>query len=216
MVRRTKEQALATRELLLDTAQQVFLEKGVARATLDDIARAAKVTRGAIYWHFRNKAELFAAMCDRVSLPMQAMLDPLMRETGPDPLGRLKRTTIMVLQLAAEDPRARDVFEIMFFKCDAGNPEIASVLSAEADNKRQCIKELKDSLDAAIAAGQLPAALDSGLAAEALNAFVAGLLQNWLARRDFDLAAQAPVLVDMLFQGFAGLTQTKRPPPSLA
>jgi hypothetical protein len=40
----------------------VFLERGVSRATLDEIARAAGVTRGAIYWHFRDKLEIFVAL----------------------------------------------------------------------------------------------------------------------------------------------------------
>ena len=72
MVRRTKEEALETRDRILDTAEQVFSERGVARTSLADIADAAGVTRGAIYWHFKNKGDLFSAMLDRVALPMEA------------------------------------------------------------------------------------------------------------------------------------------------
>jgi TetR/AcrR family acrAB operon transcriptional repressor len=59
MVRRTKEEAQATRKLILDTAEVVFHERGVSRSTLNDIAQAAGLTRGAIYWHFKDKADLF-------------------------------------------------------------------------------------------------------------------------------------------------------------
>src|SRR5690606_12983243 len=58
-MRRTKEQAEQTRASILAAAEQLFLEKGVAHSTLDQIARAAGVTRGAVYWHFENKAHLF-------------------------------------------------------------------------------------------------------------------------------------------------------------
>ncbi|WP_291742772.1 TetR family transcriptional regulator, partial [Limnobacter sp. UBA1615] len=69
MVRKTKEEAQETRNLILDTAEAVFSEKGVSRTTLNDIAKAADLTRGAIYWHFKNKADLFDAMFQRAILP---------------------------------------------------------------------------------------------------------------------------------------------------
>ena len=74
VVRKTKEEAQETRNLILDTAETVFSEKGVSRTTLNDIAKAADLTRGAIYWHFKNKADLFDAMLQRVILPMDEFL----------------------------------------------------------------------------------------------------------------------------------------------
>ena len=62
MARRTKEEAAITREQLLDAAERVFRERGVAGSSLAEVASAAGVTRGAVYWHFRDKADLFAAM----------------------------------------------------------------------------------------------------------------------------------------------------------
>src|SRR6478735_7796316 len=73
MVRRTKQEAHETRNRILDAAEQVFHDRGVAHASLEDVAAAAKVTRGAIYWHFKDKAELFDAMMQRVVLPSEAM-----------------------------------------------------------------------------------------------------------------------------------------------
>jgi AcrR family transcriptional regulator len=54
-----------TRLLLLDAAQQIFAEKGFMAASLDDIARAAGYTKGAIYKHFATKEDLFLAVNDR-------------------------------------------------------------------------------------------------------------------------------------------------------
>ena len=75
MVRRTKQDAEITRNQLLDAAENVFNEKGVARTSLAEIASAAGVTRGAIYWHFKNKADLFHAMLERVKMPIDQMID---------------------------------------------------------------------------------------------------------------------------------------------
>jgi len=73
VVRRTRDEALETRNTILDTAERVFSERGVSHTSLADIAAAAGVTRGAIYWHFKNKADLFDAMMNRVVLPMEQM-----------------------------------------------------------------------------------------------------------------------------------------------
>ena len=64
MARRTKEDALATRDALLDAAERVFGRRGVARTSLAQIAEEAGLTRGAVYWHFKDKADLFTAMMD--------------------------------------------------------------------------------------------------------------------------------------------------------
>ncbi|HKW83015.1 MAG TPA: TetR family transcriptional regulator, partial [Burkholderiaceae bacterium] len=71
MARRTKEEAQATRSLILDTAELVFEQRGVSGTSLNEIAKAAGLTRGAIYWHFQNKADLFNAMMDRATLPLE-------------------------------------------------------------------------------------------------------------------------------------------------
>ena len=62
----TRERRLEhTRSVLLDAAEEVFAEKGFTTATLDDIARAAGYTKGAIYKHFSTKEDLFLAVSDR-------------------------------------------------------------------------------------------------------------------------------------------------------
>ncbi len=58
-MRRTKEEAAVTHQQLLDKALVVSSKKGYAATIQQDIAREAEVTRGAIYWHFGSKAELY-------------------------------------------------------------------------------------------------------------------------------------------------------------
>ncbi|MFS0884297.1 TetR/AcrR family transcriptional regulator [Aeromicrobium sp. 179-A 4D2 NHS] len=54
-----------TREALLTAAKAQFLERGYARTALADVAADAQVTRGAVYHHFKDKQDLFAAVLDR-------------------------------------------------------------------------------------------------------------------------------------------------------
>lgn len=62
MARKTKEDAEQTRLAILDSALQTFYEKGFSRTTFDEIARRINLTKGAVYWHFRNKADVIAAL----------------------------------------------------------------------------------------------------------------------------------------------------------
>lgn len=58
MVRKTKEEAEQTRIAILDAALDIFCAKGYTRTTFDDIAGKINLTKGAVYWHFKNKPEL--------------------------------------------------------------------------------------------------------------------------------------------------------------
>ncbi len=89
MVRRTKDEAEQTRDAILDAAERVFHRHGVARTSLEQIARAAKVTRGAVYWHFKDKLELCEAMMQRVFLPQEDMLEQLAIQNSATPLDDL-------------------------------------------------------------------------------------------------------------------------------
>lgn len=61
-MKKSKEEAEKTRQALLEAALDVFSEKGFAKATFDEIAQRAGFTKGAIYWYFRNKADLVSAL----------------------------------------------------------------------------------------------------------------------------------------------------------
>lgn len=90
MARRTKADANATRDRLLDAAECIFYAKGVSRASLADIANEAGTTRGAIYWHFKDKADLFNAMMDRVTHPLMQAIDGTQAMAHLAPLERLR------------------------------------------------------------------------------------------------------------------------------
>jgi len=61
-MRKTKEDTQKTRQDILQAAVENFSGKGFFNTSLNDIAQTAGVTRGAVYWHFTNKAEIFNAL----------------------------------------------------------------------------------------------------------------------------------------------------------
>lgn len=182
MVRRTKEEALQTRNRILDAAEQVFYDKGVSRTSLADIAAQAGVTRGAIYWHFENKGDLFTAMFDRVLLPLDELGAPPANEAeaaNDDPLARLASVLKWCLQAAAGDPRRRRVFDILFLKCEFVD-EMGPVKERHQTSMREGVSKIEADLILAVGKGQLPADLDTRRSALYVHAFVGGFLRDTL------------------------------------
>lgn len=61
-MRRTKEDAEQTRQAILESAMDIFYEKGYSKTTFDEIAKRINLTKGAVYWYFRNKPDIVAAL----------------------------------------------------------------------------------------------------------------------------------------------------------
>ncbi len=202
MVRRTKEDAVAMRNSLLDAAEQVFYDKGVSRASLGDIAQAAGATRGAIYWHFKDKADLFNAMMDRVTLPLECAygFGGVGVEDGA-PLWRLRGAVRAVLRAVTTDERARRVFEIAMYKV-----EYVQELDAVRDRHVMACEgfraRLREDVVSAAKAQGLALPMSADVAAMGLWALFDGLLQGWMLNRGgFDLLEVGRVTVDAYLKG---------------
>ncbi|MFZ1873770.1 MAG: multidrug efflux transporter transcriptional repressor AcrR [Chania sp.] len=215
MARKTKQQALETRQQILDAAVREFSERGVSATSLTDIATAAGVTRGAIYWHFKNKVDLFSEVCE-LSQSKIGNLELEYRAKFPDnPLRILREILIYILTATVDDSHRRALMEIVFHKCEFVGEmmplhDARKILYLEGYDRIECV--LRDSMDH----GQLPADLHTRRAAIILHAYVTGLMENWLFMPEsFDLKAEASVLVDT-FIDMVQLSPTLRvQPPEL-
>jgi len=90
-MRRTKAEAKETRQQILLAAERVFYEKGVAHASMEDVARAAGVTRGAIYWHFANRADLVLELYNSLPMPQEELIARGLEAENADVFGVLER-----------------------------------------------------------------------------------------------------------------------------
>ena len=211
MARRTKEEALATRNSLLDTAEQVFLKKGVSRTSLEDIAKAAGVTRGAIYWHFKNKAELFDAMMERVSLPMEEMTARAGDDELTDPLASVRACALTVLERLTADAQCQRVFEISCHKVEYVD-EMEQLRARHIECRTGCLAQIERGLRNAVKKRQLPASVNPRYAAIGLYALVDGLIMNWvLDPKALPLAKAAAPLVDTFLAGLGAAAPRRAP-----
>jgi len=192
MTRKTKAEAEVTRQAILDSAELVFISKGVARASLEEIARTAQVTRGAVYWHFQNKPDVFNAMLERVRLPMAEMTENAANDQTGD-LRTLRNLCIYALQKLVEDKRHFRVYKILFHHTES---ELGLRLQDEM------AQEAIDTLTRFFSNHPTHPSLTARQAARSLHTQMLGIYFDWLRNPDaYDLSAEAECLVDTLFRG---------------
>jgi TetR/AcrR family transcriptional regulator, acrAB operon repressor len=210
MARRTKEEAQATRHRILDTAEQVFQERGVSRTSLDDLARAAGVTRGAIYHHFRNKADLFDAMMQRVSLPMEQMTARTGADDLDDPLASVRACALTVLERLTTDAQCQRVFEISCHKVEYVD-EMEQLRARHIECRANCLAQIERGLRNAARKGMLDNVVSPRVAAVGLYALVDGLIMNWvLDPKSLPLAKAAAPLIDAFLDGIGAARARSR------
>ena len=201
MVRRTKEDALATRQSLLDAAELLFQAQGVSRTSLNDIARRAGTTRGAIYWHFKDKADLFNAMMARVTLPLEQAFQDLSKDLPDDPLDRIRLVMRQALHQIANDARTRRVFEVCTQKVEYVD-ELQAVRVRHLTVRNEFLMQVELGLKLAAARRKLTLPISFSNAAQGLHAMVDGLIQNWLLDAEaFDLPGTSEQVIDIYLTG---------------
>ena len=207
MARRTKADAKTTRNNLLDAAEQLFQSRGVSHTSLNDIAVAAGTTRGAIYWHFKDKAELFNAMMERVTLPLEQTLVVAYVEQSAHPVAEIRSAMLEALRLIATDEQTCRVLKIATHQVEY-TTDMGAVLERHLSVHGGCVARNHAALQRAFAArGQSPPmALD--FAARGLQVMVEGLVHQWLLNTEaFDLQANGRAALDVYLRGL-GLHDT--------
>ena len=201
MARRTKEDALATRDLILDTAERVFHRRGVSRTSLQEIAQEAGLTRGAIYWHFQNKGDIFNAMMQRVTLPMEATFKGPQQQIAP--LDQIRASVHSAFHKTVHDPQVQRVFEIATHKVEYVD-ELSNVRARHIEERNECVADMEQLVAEAMAKRQLSSRTTAAVAALGLHALIGGLLQAWLLDPTaFDLEAVGAEALEAYLAGLA-------------
>ncbi|CFQ32055.1 MULTISPECIES: multidrug efflux transporter transcriptional repressor AcrR [Yersinia] len=196
MARKTKQQAEETRQQILDAAVREFSAHGVSGTSLTDIAAAAGVTRGAIYWHFKNKVDLFNEIWELSESKIDQLESEYQIKYPDNPLRILREILIYVLVSTREDCRRRALMEIVFHKCEFVG-EMSSLHDARKVLDLASYERIEAVLQGCIDAHQLPANLDTCRAAIIMRAYITGLMENWLFMPEsFDIKQEAPILID--------------------
>ena len=199
-MRKTKEEAEITREQLLKKALALFSKKGYAATTLQDIATEAEVTRGAIYWHFGSKAELYNTLIREYSERGNLIVQQAAAEGG-SLLDILRRVFVRQLALVETSREMRAVMELQLFKTGPV-PELAEGRQQQIEAGVGLIEMLTGIMEQGIAAGLLRPDVSAEDMARAYLAFQNGLIQLWLTTPDkFSLQERADSFATIFMVG---------------
>ena len=201
MARKTREEAEQTRQLLLDAAERLFSEQGVSRTSLAEIATEAGLTRGAVYWHFQNKLDLYRAMMDRVSTPFDALREQLLLTADADPARALWNHSHKLLLLVAENAQVRRILLILFMRSEHVG-ELAPIHDECVAHMHEARGLLGQVVAAAMGRGQTLAGISADDVAVALQSMHEGLMNRLLLESPCPEAADAVSrLLQYLYRG---------------
>lgn len=199
-MRKKKEDAEKTREKILDAAIRVFSDKGFQLTSLEEIAKAADVTRGAIYWHFKNKAGIFDALHESFHAPLIATIAADLVKDHPNPLIQLRELCTNLLLNLENDTRQQQVLNLFLVRCDYSG-ELAFYKQKHAALKADTTKLFSQYLKKAKEKGLLDKDLNPDLLTIALDCYLMGIVIEYLKYPDaLNLKDSGAALIQFFFR----------------
>lgn len=183
----------ARRAQIVAAAFQCFSEKGYHPTTMDDVVRASGLSKGALYWHFDSKQDVFLAVFDAFAAELFAAFRRIADEPGPV-APRLRRLGDQIVALLGEHGQRLDVW-IGFFSHPHARERFASVYRESRELIAGMVRD-------GIARGEIRDLPVEGVAA-ALTAAIEGLMLQAMVDESFDVGAHAETLWRILERGMA-------------
>ncbi len=196
-MRRTAEDSEKTRLAILDAAAKVFARDGFDAATLESIGREADLTRGAIYWHFKDKQDLFRQIVGRENEGLDRLIaDALAGDTPP--LGKLRRLLENVIDNFYDNEAFRRQIILTWYRLNAS--QFAPVMVAKSAFVQDFLALMEDLLVKAKEEGKLAFDVDTRQTALHLSCLINGIYRLYHVAPDWthDKEAARRLFLDYL------------------
>jgi TetR/AcrR family acrAB operon transcriptional repressor len=208
MARKTKQEAEETRGNILNTALDIIYDKGYARSTFVDIAKRIKLTKGAVYWHFKNKPDLFLALGRQMEEKIDNSLHDLYSNTSN--LSNLKRALYEIVQLTAGDEQLRKYYSIVYYRIE-WTEELLTIKQFFDLQNQMMLEWIEETLAYAQTEGKIPEEKKIPILARALLQLFGGLLAYCLDRAEDRNDHYLKIVQIGLDTFFAGMQAKDRP-----
>lgn len=200
MLTSRKVKAQATRQTILDAAEDVFFEKGLSGTSLEEIAQRSGVTRGAIYWHFTNKIEVFEAVLERTVSFYESLLTGITQKA--DSLRTFEDFTVEVIKQIAADRHKQRALCILMLRHE-WLPSEPRILAASEESSARILHILVDFFARMQASGLLHDNFPAHVMAETYQFYVQGLLMRFLRHPEsLDLEKNTGAYTRLFFSAF--------------
>ena len=198
---RPKQADPLARRQILAAALDVFSRQGYAGTTLDDITAAANLSKGAIYWYFESKADLFTTLLGERASIFTELLEDAAR-SGGSPLAGLRAMWTRWMEALESDRGYQSYVRLAHLRVEVAD-EPREGMDARRAEERRTQAFVIERLMAAMAARELPATLDIEAAALLFVGAGSGLVRAWLlVPETFSPRVVAPRIWSMLLAGW--------------
>jgi len=199
-VRKTKEEAAETRAAILRSALDTFYEKGYSKTTFDEIARRINLTKGAVYWHFRNKPDLVAALIngylERERVAIEEKL-PVLRSFND-----ILNSFIYACDFLLSSESNRKLAFFMTNQMEWSEAMIIKVSSQIGRNTQNWRQHIEEGLTYIKEKGEISETKDVKLVSNIIINVWTGILGAYLGRhRNFDLKEMVTESLNLIFNG---------------
>ncbi|MFI5273658.1 MAG: TetR family transcriptional regulator [Ktedonobacterales bacterium] len=175
---RPKQADPLARRQIVAAATEVFSRKGYAGTTLDDITAEANLSKGAIYWYFDSKAELFTTILGERSSVFLELLEGAARQAD-SPLAALEQMWLRWLEALEIDRSYQAYARLAHLRIEVG-VEPRESLNARRTEERRVQALVTQTVLEAVAAEQLPRQTDVEAVALSFVSAGTGLVRAWL------------------------------------
>jgi len=201
-MRRTKEDAQKTYDAILDSAASLFARNGISNVSLEEIAKDASVTRGAIYWHFKSKGHIFDALHERIFQPLSEIILQNLDSEQENPLQLLSNLCVELLLDITKDASKRQTMTLFLLHWNYTG-DLAKYKERHLAKKEESLKLFSKFFEKAKAEGNIPESADPLFLTLSVRCYLKGIIIEYLNNPDsINLEENAQQLIVQFFKQF--------------
>ncbi|MFL0248915.1 TetR family transcriptional regulator [Clostridium neuense] len=201
IIKKTKQKAIETKNIIFDSALKVFEKKGFSSTTLEDIAKEAGISRGAIYWNFKNKQDLYVCLLKEYFNDNFYENLKYNDKSNKDPVAAIREYMYNYFKILINNEETRKYMEILRYKTEV-KTDIGEVLRVEQEIDLKIKEELSKLIRLGIEAGKIRNDIAEGVISMSALSYLNGIEDSWLINPEaFALEAYLDNLIDIFIDG---------------
>jgi len=199
-MKRNEKDTLQTREKLLSAALKVFTAKGFAATRLQDIANEAGMTRGAVYWHFKNKIEIFTEVYINSFTVGMEDIEAIIKSKKGTLIEKIREIISTFITKSIDDPDYK-AHNILHYSIEWSRDVYSSIYSSFEHMIEKKERELVDYIKECKLHEEELRRIDPEIIAKLLRVVLCGLANIISSHPGFILKKDIDPFIDLLIHG---------------